>query len=219
MAHNVPLWTIDELGMQVALALAVDYAGAPNGRVRGVPDQRTIRYYTTLGLLDRPAEMRGRTALYKRRHLLQLVAIKRLQARGEALADIQQRLLGATNSALERIAQLPEQTEDSDTGQVASQRDESFWKTSPAVGAAQDRGEAGALASGQRVVLSPCQLVTLSLADAVTLTLAAGRPLDADDLEAIRTVAAPLLKLLDKRRLLARAEKGPSDDQAASAPQ
>src|SRR5262245_45243958 len=77
-----PLWTIDELGAQVALALSVDYEGPHNSRIREVPDRRTIRYYTTLGLIDRPAEMRGRTALYGRRHLLQLVAIKRLQARG-----------------------------------------------------------------------------------------------------------------------------------------
>ena len=79
-AAREPLWTIDELGAVVALALSVDYAGQANGRVREVPDRRTIRYYTTLGLIDRPARMRGRTALYGRRHLLQLVAIKRLQA-------------------------------------------------------------------------------------------------------------------------------------------
>ena len=77
------LWTIDELGSRVALALSVDYDGQASGRVRDVPDRRTIRYYTTLGLIDRPA-LRGRTALYGRRHLLQLVAIKRLQAQDAA---------------------------------------------------------------------------------------------------------------------------------------
>src|SRR5579872_4529428 len=101
------LWTLDELCSQVALALAVDYTGANNGRVRDVPDRRTIRYYTTLGLIDRPAAMRGRTALYGRRHLLQLSAIKRLQARGLALADVQARLLGLTPAALEELAALP----------------------------------------------------------------------------------------------------------------
>src|SRR5947209_4399212 len=102
------LWTIDELGSQVALALSVDYEGQASGRVRDVPDRRTIRYYTTLGLLDRPAEMRGRTALYGRRHLLQLVAIKRLQARGLSLSELQQQLLGLTNAALARLARVPE---------------------------------------------------------------------------------------------------------------
>ena len=46
-----------------------------------VPDARTIRYYATLGLIDRPEAFRGRTALYGARHLSQLVAIKRLQAK------------------------------------------------------------------------------------------------------------------------------------------
>src|SRR5438552_14836888 len=108
------LWTIDQLGAQTALALAVDYAGSPNGRVRDVPDRRTIRYYTTLGLLDRPAEMRGRTALYGRRHLLQLVAIKRLQARGLSLAAIQQELLGLNDASLRRLARLPAESDAKD---------------------------------------------------------------------------------------------------------
>src|SRR5579859_7454093 len=102
-----PLWTIDQLGAQTAAALAERYEGAPNGRIRDVPDRRTIRYYTTLGILDRPAEMRGRTALYNRRHLMQLVAIKRLQARGLSLAEVQSKLLGLTDAALARLADLP----------------------------------------------------------------------------------------------------------------
>ena len=105
---NAPPWTIDELGAQVALALSVDYEGAGSGRVRDVPDRRTIRYYTTLGLLDRPAEMRGRTALYSRRHLLQLVAIKRLQAKGRSLAELQAEVVGRSNAQLQRIAKLPD---------------------------------------------------------------------------------------------------------------
>src|SRR5437763_16385611 len=107
MLSRKPLWTLDELTAQVALALAVDYAGQPSGRVREVPDRRTVRYYTTLGLIDRPAEVRGRTALYSTRHLLQLVAIKRLQARGLPLAEIQSRLVGQPDSALRELARLP----------------------------------------------------------------------------------------------------------------
>src|SRR6185437_14316218 len=98
--HDEPRWTIDELGAKAAEALAVDYAGPPNDRVRDVPDRRTIRYYTTLGLIDRPAEMRGRTALYGRRHLLQIVAIKKLQALGRSLAEIQHVLTGQTDKEL-----------------------------------------------------------------------------------------------------------------------
>src|SRR5436305_3354800 len=104
MTPRKPLWTLDELCDRVERALAVDYHGQASGRVRDVPDLRTIRYYTTLGLIDRPAAMRGRTALYGPRHLLQLVAIKRLQARGLSLAQVQEQLLGASDVMLGRLA-------------------------------------------------------------------------------------------------------------------
>jgi DNA-binding transcriptional MerR regulator len=102
-----PRWTLDELAERVDLALAVDYHGQPSGRVRAVPDRRAIRWYTTIGLIDRPLAHRGRTALYGPRHLLQLVAVKRLQARGLPLVAIQQELAGATDSQLARVARLP----------------------------------------------------------------------------------------------------------------
>src|SRR5512133_421618 len=102
-----PGWTLDELAERVGTALAVDYAGQPSGRVREVPDRRAIRWYTTIGLIDRPVAHRGRTALYGPRHLLQLVAVKRLQARGLPLVSIQQELAGATDAQLARVARLP----------------------------------------------------------------------------------------------------------------
>ena len=62
-------WTISELCERVASALA-DAAEPPGGKARAVPDERAVRYYTTLGLLDR-ATLRGRTAYYGARHLAQ----------------------------------------------------------------------------------------------------------------------------------------------------
>jgi DNA-binding transcriptional MerR regulator len=100
-------WTLDELAERVDVALAVDYAGPPSARVRAVPDRRAIRWYTTIGLIDRPVAHRGRTALYGPRHLLQLVAVKRLQASGLPLVAIQQELAGATDTQLARVARLP----------------------------------------------------------------------------------------------------------------
>jgi DNA-binding transcriptional MerR regulator len=100
-------WTLDELAERVDAALAVDYPGQPSGRVRAVPDRRAIRWYTTIGLIDRPLAHRGRTALYGPRHLLQLVAVKRLQASGLPLVSIQQQLAGATDTQLARVARVP----------------------------------------------------------------------------------------------------------------
>lgn len=101
-------WNIEQL--TAAVEQALEAAGGPvqsSGRVRMVPDLRTIRYYTTLGLIAPPAEMRGRKALYGRRHLLALVAIKRLQARGLSLAEIQRSLVGASEQTLNQLAGLP----------------------------------------------------------------------------------------------------------------
>jgi DNA-binding transcriptional MerR regulator len=215
------LWTIDELGAEVALALSVDYDGPPNSRVRDVPDRRTIRYYTTLGLIDRPAAMRGRTALYGRRHLLQLVAIKRLQARGQSLAEIQQQLVGLPPAALRRVARLP----NSDVAEPASSAQESsgrragsFWAATPApvpgpeAGAAQMASESdtassvhSALAgrgSEEALTIANLPLQGIPLDDEVILLFAPSRPIDEDEIPAIRVAAAPLLKFLHTRRLL-----------------
>jgi len=98
-------WTIQELSDRVGRALvAGGWDRQVSGRVRAVPDTRTIRYYTTVGLLDRPESMRGRTALYGHRHLLQLVAIKRLQSSGVTLTEVQESLLGADDNQLAQLA-------------------------------------------------------------------------------------------------------------------
>jgi DNA-binding transcriptional MerR regulator len=102
-----PLWTLDELIGRVAEALGDGYAGAPSARVRDLPDVRTVRWYVTRGLVDPPLAMRGRQALYGRRHLLQLVALKRRQAEGVPLATIQAELAGLPDATLATIAALP----------------------------------------------------------------------------------------------------------------
>jgi hypothetical protein len=104
---GVAEWTLAELADRAARALAEGGVRAPSGRVTEVPDPRLIRWYTTIGLLDRPTIGPGRIARYGQRHLLQLVAVKRLQAQGLSLAQIQQRLAGATDDQLRAVAALP----------------------------------------------------------------------------------------------------------------
>jgi hypothetical protein len=99
--------TIAELADAVANVLADGYVGVRSGRVRHLPDARTIRWYQTLGMVDRPTTFRGRTALFSRRHVLQLAAIKRLQAADHPLAGIQQGLAGKTDAELARAAGTP----------------------------------------------------------------------------------------------------------------
>jgi hypothetical protein len=223
------LWSIDELGAEVARALSTGYAGASSGRVRDVPDLRTIRYYTTLGLIDRPAEMRGRTALYGPRHLLQLVAIKKLQARGLSLAQVQEQLVGAGDLMLRRLA-----NEVADAvgkapavGQVPERkvRARSFWKSRPAEfpESPTRRAETGQpnlyveerpapVAAYQEMDL----LHAIGLANQVTLLLAATRRIDPGDLPAIRQAAAPLIRHLEELRLIQPSPKGESHDRVDS---
>lgn len=194
------LWTIHELGAEVARALASGYAGAPNGRVRELPDLRTIRYYTTLGLLDRPLEMRGRTALYGRRHLLQLVAIKKLQARGLALSEVQHQLAGMTDAHLEQVAgPLPEPLPDlprKSDGARPSEPRPSFWKEKPSAASAESSSEA---ASAQQEA-GPLQAV--ALAEGVVLLLSSPRPPAREELPALRAAAADLIRYLTTHQLI-----------------
>jgi DNA-binding transcriptional MerR regulator len=118
-------WTIDELCAKAAEALS--HIAQGSGRVREVPDIRAIRYYGTTGLLDRPHGFDGRTALYGKRHLLQLVAIKRLQSTGAPLAEVQQRLHGVTDAQLSRLAGPLEGPPPAPKS--APRRD--FWKQAP----------------------------------------------------------------------------------------
>jgi DNA-binding transcriptional MerR regulator len=65
-------------------------------------DPRTVRYWQSLGLVDRPASYEGRRATFGYRHLLQVVAVRLLQRQGSSLAQIQQALAGRSTAVLEQ---------------------------------------------------------------------------------------------------------------------
>jgi DNA-binding transcriptional MerR regulator len=96
--------TIDELSSEVVQLLKVNnvFATHQDNRVSAAPDMRTIRYYSSLGLLDRPS-IQGRVAKYNRRHVLQLLAIKLLQGFSLPLSEIQERLYGLSDAELESV--------------------------------------------------------------------------------------------------------------------
>lgn len=73
-----------------------------DGRVSAAPDGRTIRYYTTLGILEKP-KLISRQAFYSKRHVLQILAIKSLQGLSLPLGEIQARLYGKSDKELEAI--------------------------------------------------------------------------------------------------------------------
>jgi DNA-binding transcriptional MerR regulator len=107
-----------------------------------VPNERLVRWYVTVGLVDPPLSRRGRVARYGRRHLLQLVAVKRRQAEGRSLAEIQAELAGATDEALAAVARIPDTQPAPDVLPAAPAR---FWTRSAA-----QRGPAAAEEPGER---------------------------------------------------------------------
>lgn len=126
-------WRLSQLVALSRKLVATSGTSGESRRVRWNPTERLVRYYTTLGLVDGPAEMRGRTAYYSQRHILQLMAIKRLQAEGETLEAVQAQLAGLTDEQLQELAQLPENwTEQleqaSPESGVVPRSKQPFWK-------------------------------------------------------------------------------------------
>ena len=187
-------WTLPELVDEVASRIAA--LPARNGQVRAVPDERTVRYYATLGLLDRPAAMRGRIALYDRRHLAQVVAIKRLQSAGRTLAEIQALWATLDDETLARMSgvALPAKPREA--------RNE-FWKTAPVARVVTREPApppAAPAAVELRVQLAPEVALAIAVPDGVALTTA--------DIAALRAAAAPLLSELARCRLAPHARGG-----------
>lgn len=190
-------WTLSELVAEAAARLEA-LPPPKNGQVRAVPDERTIRYYGTIGLLDKPAAMRGRTALYARRHLAQVVAIKRMQAAGKSLADIHALWPSLDDVTLARMTgvELP--------ARRRTARAE-FWKrpSSPAPAPqaqalpSSPPSSAGANAPASavelRIELASGAFLTVGIADGVSLSPA--------DVHALRAAAAPLVTELAHRGL------------------
>ncbi|MCS7478555.1 MerR family transcriptional regulator [Umezawaea endophytica] len=195
------MWTIDELVERVGAALTAEYPGAPNGRVRDVPDRRAVRWYATTGLVDRPSAMRGRTALYETRHLLQLVAVKRLQADGRTLAEIQAELAGATDDRLAAVARVPEGLLPGGEQPLEDTARPRFWATPPTSGSSSDPAwDVGRTSPSVTVDVAPPAALTGVVLPGGVVLLVPGTPSPADRV-AIATAARPLLDLLSTRGL------------------
>jgi len=99
------LWSLEELSQHSQRELEQRKIPNPGGRVSQVLSARTIRYYTSLGLVDRPISYDGGVAKYGPRHLLQLLAIKILQAEYLPLPEIQKQLFGRTEQELTEVVE------------------------------------------------------------------------------------------------------------------
>lgn len=178
-------WNVDELQQRVEEALYVEPAKGSDRRVSaGTP--RMIRYYTTQGLVDKPT-MKGGQAFYEKRHLLQILAIKRLQAGGDSLQTIRDRIAGLSNRRLATLAKLPNPERLARAREDLDRHRRNFW----------------AAPAAQADV--PCfsgVLAGVELGPGMTFAFRATRHLNSEDVDEIDAAAQPLLQLLRDRRLL-----------------
>jgi len=110
----------------------------PLSRVSAVPDIRTFRMYRTQKLVDPPNTKAGSAGVYGRKHVVQLAAIKSLQAQRLPLRRIRMALANASTRRLEKIIRYPAgqsptppATKRSDTG---PQKDRRWLQLQPADG-------------------------------------------------------------------------------------
>jgi len=194
---------VAELAERIADALAGDGVRAPNGRVRDVPDARAIRWYATIGLVDRPLPVPGRVARYGPRHLLQVVAVKRRQAQGHTLAQIQAELAGATDETLARVARVPEELlAGADTPATGPTSRPRFWAASAPAPQPSAAPEPTLHPLPARPPEAPALPVTYHVGLPGGVTLGLPHPPTPDDLAALLPAASPLLSLLAARGLL-----------------
>jgi DNA-binding transcriptional MerR regulator len=202
-----------------------------NGRVRDVPNERLVRWYVTVGLVDPPLSRRGRVARYGRRHLLQLVAVKRRQAEGRSLAEIQAELAGATDETLAAVARL---TDTSPAPQAPPAAPDRFWarqprEPGPAVSDEERPGQTGPVTAERRAVRASAGVrgggtdrgaagptaglvYGIRLAPGVTVLLeGTDREPGPDDLTEIANAAEPLLRELASRGFRAFGPGHPGD--------
>ena len=82
------------------------------GTVRDVPDERTIRYYLSEGLLAPAEDKHGTASVFGYLHLLQLLVIKKLQAEHLPIRKIKELVAGRTERELERLMGVDEKRKD-----------------------------------------------------------------------------------------------------------
>src|SRR5450759_4240664 len=94
---------IDQLVVESARLIPLLAGEQSRYRVSVYPDDRTIRFYITQGLVDRPSEYRRGASVFGARHLLQVLAIKTLQSEYLPLRKVKELLAGLDDEGLKGV--------------------------------------------------------------------------------------------------------------------
>lgn len=91
---------------EAAKILAESGLAQERGTVSDLPDERTVRYYLAEGLLSAAEEKQGTASVFGYRHLLQLLAVKKLQAEHLPIRKIRELVEGRELRELQRLLGL-----------------------------------------------------------------------------------------------------------------
>lgn len=94
---------VAELAGEATRILTESGLAQERGTVSEVPDERTIRYYLTEGLVPPAEEKQGTASVFVYRHLLQLLVVKKLQSQHLPIRKIRDLVEGRTERELERL--------------------------------------------------------------------------------------------------------------------
>ena len=101
--HQDASWSADEF-VDVVNRLLPDFLpeDSSSSRVRDEVNLRLVRHYTSLGMLDEPFKD-GKKAVYRYRHLLQMLLVRRMLSQGYGSAAIEAFPRQQTDSQLYRL--------------------------------------------------------------------------------------------------------------------
>jgi DNA-binding transcriptional MerR regulator len=97
---------VAELAAEAAKILADSGLAQARGTVSDVPDERTIRYYLAEGLVSPAEDKQGTASVFGYRHLLQLLAVKKLQSEHLPIRKIRELVERREVRELERLLGL-----------------------------------------------------------------------------------------------------------------
>ena len=89
-----------QTGARILAEMGLEQA---RGTVTSVPDERTIRYYMAEGLVESPGEKQGTASVFGYVNLLQLLAVKKLQAEHLPIRKIRELVAGKSEQELETL--------------------------------------------------------------------------------------------------------------------
>ena len=94
---------VAELAGEAARILTESGFAQQRGTVSEVPDERTVRYYLTEGLVPPAEDKQGTASVFGYRQLLQLLVVKKLQSEHLPIRKIRDLVDGRTERELERL--------------------------------------------------------------------------------------------------------------------